>query len=734
MLLETGEPRRFTTSRGRFREILQMKSGSTLLLGAAMLSIFAAAPVSGDPMTKWNNPFAHASTLPLQAPDFSKIKDTDYEPAYEEAMRVNLAEIEKIANNPAAPTFENTIVAMEKAGRMLDRVNLAFSAVVGANTNDTLDKTQTDTAPELAAHSDAIYLNPKLFARVKAIYDSRNKLNLDPESLQLLKIYYMQFVHSGANLSDADKARLREINKQDASLETAFQQKLVAAAKAGALVLDDKSQLAGLSDGEIANAAHEAETRGMKGKYVIPLQNTTQQPALSSLTNRDVREKLFNASWTRTEKGDANDTRSDIATLAKIRAEKAKILGYPNYAAYVLYDQMANTPDKVETFLGQLIPPTAAKAADEATQIQAAIDKDGQHFDLKPWDWQMYSDQVRKEKYDLDQNELKPYFELNKVLQDGVFYAANQLYGITFKERHDLPVYQPDVRVFDVFDKDGSQLGIIYFDYFKRDNKSGGAWMSNFVNQSTLLGTKPVVYNVANFTKAAPGQPQLISFDDVTTMFHEFGHALHGLFANTKYETLSGTSTARDWVEFPSQFNEHWALYPDVLKHYAVNYKTGEPIPQALVDKIKKSQTWNQGYDLGELLAASELDMQWHELSADAPKQDVDAFETKALANTHTNFPNVPTRYRSSYFLHIWANGYAAGYYAYQWTVMLDDDAFAWFTANGGLTRANGQRFRDMILSKGHTEDYGPMFRAFYGKDPDIQPMLEHRGLAPAKN
>jgi peptidyl-dipeptidase Dcp len=394
---------------------------------------------------------------------------------------------------------------------------------------------------------------------------------------------------------------------------------------------------------------------------------------------------------------------------------------------------MAKTPEAVEKFLGQLVPPTAAKAADEAKQIQAAIDKSGQHFELKPWDWEMYSEKVRKEKYDLDQNELKPYFELNKVLKDGVFYAANQLYGVTFKERHDIPVYQPDVRVFDVFDKDGSQLGMIYFDYFKRDNKSGGAWMSNFVGQSKLLGTKPVVYNVANFTKPASGEPALLTFDDVTTMFHEFGHALHGLFANQEYPTLSGTSTARDWVEFPSQFNEHWALYPQVLQHYAVNYKTGKPIPQALVDKIKKSQTWNQGYELGELLAASELDMQWHELKADAPKQDVDAFEQKALKTTHTDFPNVPTRYRSSYFLHIWSNGYAAGYYAYQWTVMLDDDAYSWFTHHGGLTRANGQRFRDMILSKGHSEDYGEMFRAFYGKDPDIGPMLEHRGLVMPK-
>ena len=700
----------------------------TFYLGAAALAVlgFFAAPAGA-------NPFDAPSSLPLQAPMFDKIKDTDYEPAFEEAMKQNLAEINAIANNPAKPTFENTIVAMEKSGRMLDRVGETFSAVVGANTNDTLDKTQSDEAPKLAAHEDAINLNPKLFARVKAIYDQRASLHLDPESLQLLNVYYMQFTHAGALLSDADKAKLRDINSRDATLETAFQQKLLAATKAGGLVVDDKAELAGLSDGEIAAAAQAAEARGLKGKWVLPLQNTTQQPALSELTDRATREKLFDSSWTRTEKGDANDTRDTVSQIAQLRAQKAQLLGYPNYAAYVLYDQMAKTPEAVQAFIAQLVPPTAAKINDEASQIQAMIDKSGTHFDLKPWDWEMYSDKVRKAKYDLDDSELKPYFELNKVLQDGVFYAANQLYGITFKERHDIPVYQPDVRVFDVFDKDGSQLGMIYFDYFKRDNKSGGAWMSNFVNQSYLLGTKPVVYNVANFTKAAPGQPQLISFDDVTTMFHEFGHALHGLFAAQKYETLSGTATARDWVEFPSQFNEHWALYPDVLKHYAVNYKTGEVIPQALVDKIKASQTWGQGYSLGELLAASDLDMQWHALPASAPKQDVDAFETQALANTHTDFPNVPTRYRSSYFLHIWANGYAAGYYAYQWTVMLDDDAFSWFMHNGGMTRANGQRFRDMILSKGHTEDYGPMFRAFYGKDPDIGPMLEHRGLVMPK-
>jgi peptidyl-dipeptidase Dcp len=675
------------------------------------------------------NPFAVPSTLPYQAPRFDIIKDGDYQPAYEEGMKQQIVEVEAIANNPATPTFDNTITALERSGRMLDRVNETFFGVLQANTNPALDKVQTVEAPKLAAQNDAIYLNPKLFARVKALYDERTTLKLDGEALQVLTLYYRQFVHAGANLSEKDKTRLKAINQQDASLQAAFQQKLVAAAKAGALILDDKAQLAGLTDTEIANAAQEAKARGLKGKFVIPLQNTTQQPLLTDLADRTVRKKLFDQSWTRTQKGDANDTRAIITELAVIRAEKAKLLGYPNYAAYVLYDQMAKTPEAVEKFLGQLVPATRNKAAQEAKLIQAAIDKDGQHFDLKPWDWQRYSDKVRKERYNLDDNELKPYFELNKVLKDGVFYAATKLYGITFKRRTDIPVYQPDVMVYEVFDKDGSALGLMYFDYFKRDNKGGGAWMSNFVGQSKLLGTKPVIYNVANLPKPAPGQPALISFDDVTTMFHEFGHALHGLFANQTYPLVSGTNVARDYVEFPSQFNEHWALYPDVLSHYAVHYKTGASIPAALVDKIRKSDVWGQGYELGELLAASELDMQWHMLAPGTPKQNVDAFETRALKVSGTDFPNVPPRYRSSYFLHIWANGYSAGYYAYQWTVMLDDDAYAWFTAHGGLTRANGQRFRDMILSKGHTEDYGPMFRAFYGKDPDIGPMLEHRGL-----
>ena len=697
---------------------------AVLLAGTAFLSTQAPAQTRA-------NPLAVPSTLPFQAPRFDLIKDSDYQPAFETAMAQHLAEVRKIADDPAAPTFDNTIAALEKSGRMLDRVSLAFFGVVQANTNDTLDKVQAEEAPKLAQHGDAINLDPKLFQRVKTVWDKRAALKLTAEQAQVLKIYYDGFVHAGAQLSGADQTKLKALNTQLASLETSYQQKLLAAAKAGALVVDDKAKLAGLDDGKIAAAAQDAKGRGLDGKFLIPLQNTTQQPSLEDMTDRATREALFNSSWTRAEKGDANDTRPVIQQIAMLRAQKAQLLGYPSWAAYTLFDQMAKTPQAAESFMQQLGTATAPEQKREAAELQAQIDKDGDKIQLKPWDWDHYAAQVRKAKYDLDQNEVKPYFELHNVLENGVFYAANQLYGVTFKKRTDIPVYQPDVMVYTVYDKDGSELGLMYFDYFKRDNKSGGAWMSNFVGQSKLLGTKPVVYNVGNFTKPAAGQPALISSDDVTTMFHEFGHALHGLFANQVYPTVSGTNTARDWVEFPSQFNEHWALDPKVLAHYAKDYKTSAPIPQALVDKIKKASKFNQGYALGEVIAAAMLDMDWHSLPATAGKQDVDQFEAAALAKTGLDIADVPPRYRSSYFLHIWSNGYSAGYYAYLWTQMLEHDAYHWFVDHGGLTRENGQRFRDMILSKGHTEDYGPMFKAFYGKDPDIGPMLEEHGLEP---
>ena len=554
-------------------------------------------------------------------------------------------------------------------------------------------------------------------------------LNLDPESARLLDYYYNEFVRAGANLPAEKKEQLKKLNEEAASLSAKFTNQLLAAAKAGALVVDNKEALKGLSETAIKSAERNAEANGKPGKYRIPLQNTTQQPALQSLEDRTTREELFEDSWTRAEKGDANDTRSTIKRLAEIRANKANLLGFPNYAAWTLQDQMAKTPETVETFLAKLVPPATANAKQEAKDLQAVINKEKGGFDLEPWDWNFYAEKVRKARYDLDEDQIKPYFELFNVLENGVFYAANQLYGLTFKRRDDIPVYQPDMRVYTVIDKDGSDLGLFYCDYFKRDNKSGGAWMSNVVGQSKLLGTKPVVYNVCNFTKPAPGEPALITWDDVTTMFHEFGHALHGLFANQIYPSLSGTSVARDFVELPSQFNEHWALYPTVFKHFAVNYKTGKPMPQELVNKIKKSSTFNQGYSLTEILAAADLDMQWHTIPAGEKITSVDDFEKEALKKTHLNIPQVPPRYRSSYFLHIWSNGYAAGYYAYLWAEMLDDDAYAWFEENGGLTRENGQRFRDMILSRGNTEDLHKMYVDFRGREPDIQPMLEDRGL-----
>ncbi|MBV9111112.1 MAG: M3 family metallopeptidase, partial [Gemmatimonadetes bacterium] len=578
-------------------------------------------------------------------------------------------------------------------------------------------------------HSDAIYLNGRLFGRVKSIYDRRASLGLTPEQTRLVERYYRTFVRAGANLSEADKARMRELNREESTLSTAFTTKLLAATKGGAIVGADRAELAGLSDAEIAAAAEAAKQRGMEGKYVLPLQNTTQQPVQVSLENRALRQRVFEASTQRAEHGDANDTRETIRRLAQLRAQKAQLLGFPSYAAYSLDDQMAHTPEAAIKLLTDLALPATQKAHAEGARIQQEIDRQHGGFTLAPWDWQHYAEQVRKAEYDLDQSQVKPYFLLDRVLQDGVFYAANQLYGLTFRERHDIPVYHPDVRVFEVFDADGKPRALFYCDYFKRDNKGGGAWMDNFVDQSGLMGTLPVVFNVANFQKPAPGQPALLTFDDVTTMFHEFGHALHGMFSNVQYPTLSGTNVPRDFVEFPSQFNEHWALDPQVFAHYARHYQTGAPMPAQLVDKIKRSRTFNQGFATSELLQAALLDMAWHTLPASAPMQDVDAFETQALNRFGVSFDAVPPRYRTSYFAHIWGGGYAAGYYAYVWSEVLDDDAYSWFVEHGGLTRQNGQRFRDMVLSRGSTQDPGALFRAFRGRDPQVQPLLENRGL-----
>ena len=698
-------------------------------MSAACFATVVSAQASQRRASTGQNPLLSQSRLPFHAPAFDKIRDADFEPAFEEALRQQRAEVRQIADDTAEPTFDNTIAALERSGQSLVRVQMIFNGLTGANTNDRLQEIQEAIAPKLAAAQDDVFLNDKLFKRVESVFERRATLNLRPEALRLVEYYDQQFTLAGAKLSADDKEKLKKLNAEEATLTAQFSNKLLNAAKDGALIVEDKAVLAGLSAADLDAAAEDAKARGLQNGWVLPLQNTTQQPALSSLTNRETRHKLFDLSWTRAEHGDANDTRAIISRLAQLRAEQARLIGFDNYAAWKLQDQMAKTPGAVDRFLDQLIGPATARARGEAADLQKLIEQQHGGFSIEPWDWDFYSEQVRKSKYNLDESEIKPYFELNRVLTDGVFYAAHQLYGISFKERHDLPVYEKDVRVFEVTDKTGAALGLFYADYFKRDNKSGGAWMDNFVGQSKLLETKPVVYNVANFTKPAPGQPALLTSDDVVTMFHEFGHALHGLFASQEYPSLSGAQTARDFVEFPSQFNEHWAFEPSVLSHYAFDYKTHEPMPQALVDKILAARDFNAGYNMTELLAAAELDMQWHTLPTSAPLEDVDAFEKSALEKTKVDVPQVPPRYRSSYFLHIWANGYAAGYYAYLWTQMLADDAFAWFKTHGGLTRENGDRFRDAVLSRGNTRDYSAMYRDLTGHDPEIGPMLKHRGL-----
>ena len=702
---------------------------ATAAVGVSLLMVGTGVQAQGKAGTFGpSNPFYVASTLPLGAPPFDRIKDSDFQPAMDAGMAQQRKEIDAIANNAAAPTFENTIVAMERSGQLLSRVMQVFGGVSQANTNPTLERIQEDEAAPLAAQSDYQNLNPKLFARVQALYDKRASLGLDPESMRLLEWDYLQFVKAGAKLNEADKAKLKKLNEEESVLSTAFNNKLLAATKAAAYTAPDKGKLAGLTAEQVDAAAQAAKDRGVPG-YVLPLQNTTQQPSLAEMTDRGARQALFEDSISRAERNGPNDTRSTVARLAQVRAQKAQLLGFPNYATWALQDQMAKTPQAALKFMDDLVPASTAKARGEAKDIQALISSQGGGFQLEPWDWNFYSEQVRKARYDLDSAALKPYFELNRVLQDGVFYAANQLYGVTFKERHDIPVYQPDVRTFECDDADGKPLALIYFDYWKRDNKNGGAWMSNFVSQSKLLGTLPVIYNVGNFQKPAAGQPALISFDDVTTMFHEFGHGLNGIFADTIYPSLSGANTARDFVEFPSQFNEHWATNPQVFHHYALNYKTGEPMPEELFAKLKKSATFNKGYASTEALAAQELDMQWHLLPGDAPLQDVDQFEKAALERTHVAMKEVPPRYRSSYFLHIWGNGYAAGYYAYAWSEMLDDDAYQWFEDHGGLTRANGDRFRQMVLSRGNTEDLETMYERWLGAKPNVAPLLKQRGL-----
>ncbi|WP_348825301.1 M3 family metallopeptidase [Flavobacterium aestuarii] len=671
------------------------------------------------------NPLLQKSTLQYQAPDFSIIKDEHFKPAFDYGLKINLQEIEAIADNPAKPTFQNTVLALETSGVVLSRATGIFYNLTGSNTNPTLQAIETEYAPIFSAHTDKIYLNTKLYNRIKAI--DLNKLK--GEDKRLTEYYLQQFELAGANLSDSDKEKMKKINEELATLSTLYGNKLLLARKNGAVLFDNAADLDGLSAGEIEAAKQKAKEAGYENKYLIGLLNTTQQPLLVSLKNRASREKIYKSSWYRAEKNDEGDTREIIEKTARLRLQKAILMGKKSFAEWKLQDQMAKTPEPAMDLLAKIAAPAVAKAKIEAKEIQNLIDAQNGGFKLEAWDWNFYAEQVRKAKYDLDESEIKPYFELTSVLENGVFFAAKQMYGITFKERKDFPVYNPDVKVYEVFDDKGTSIAIYYLDFYTRDNKNGGAWMNNLVSQSHYLKQKPVIVNVYNFSKPVDGNPSLISFDDVTTMFHEFGHTLHGLFANQQYVSLSGTSVPRDYVEFPSQINEHAALDPIVLKNYAIHYQTKQPIPKELIDKIKKAETFNKGYDVTEILAASTLDMAWHSVEKESDFKPVLDFEKEALEKYGLLVNEVPTRYHTPYFAHIWGGGYSAGYYAYTWSKTLDYNAFDWMQANGGMTRENCERFKKYILSVGNSVDLNKAFKEFIGHEMQIEPYLKNAGL-----
>ncbi|WP_289367163.1 peptidyl-dipeptidase Dcp [Pantoea stewartii] len=679
-------------------------------------------------MNARQNPFFSVSSLPYHTPPFDQIQETDFLPALQAGIEEKRQEVLAIATSADAPTFQNTCEALEKSGQLLTRVSLVFNAMTSANTSPYLQQIDEEITPQLTALNDEIMLNRPLFSRIDQVYVQRNQL--DAESRRLVEILWQRFQLAGANLPEAQKQQLKTLNQEAARLSTQFTNKLLAATKAGGLVVEDVQQLAGLSASDLAVARAAAKARGLENAWLLVLQNTTQQPALQSLTVRVTRQALFHAALTRSEKNDDNDTRQLVLRLSQVRAEQARLLGFASFATWQLQDQMAKTPEAALAFMRNIVPAARARAEREAAAIQQTIDKQQGDFTLSAWDWNFYAEQVRRAQYDLDENQIKPYFELNTVLEQGVFWAATQLYGITFAQRHDLPVYHPDVQVYEIFDADGSGLALFYTDFFKRDSKGGGAWMSNFVNQSTLLDSKPVIYNVCNYTQPAEGEPALLSWDEVITLFHEFGHTLHGLFASQRYPSLSGTATPRDFVEFPSQINEHWASEPQVFRHYARHYQTGEPMPAELHEKIIRAGKFNKGYEMSELLAAALLDLHWHSLDGSQPVQSVDGFEQQALRSDDLDMAAVPPRYRSSYFQHIWGGGYAAGYYAYIWTQMLADDGYQWFVENGGLTRKNGDIFRQQILSRGNSSDLKALYEAWRGGEPKLEPMLKNRGLA----
>ncbi len=686
--------------------------------------------IADPPDDMIDNPFFSPSQLPFEAPDFDDIRNDDYLPAFEEGMRQELQEIDAIVSNPAAPTFENTLVALERSGQLLTRVERVFFNMTSAHTNEAIQEIQSELAPRLAAHSDNIYLNSELFDRIDTLYENRDNLNLDGDSYQLLVDTHRDFVRAGARLSEEEQTRMREINERVSSLTTEFQEKLLAMTRERAVIVDDVDLLEGLSSDRIAAAGEAAEDRGHSGSYLLNITNTTRQPVLESLDNREMRQRVWEASAFRGTGEDGGiDTRPIVLELVALRSEQAELLGYPNFASYALEPQTAHNPDRVLDMLTNLIPAVIVNTEDEAADIRDLMSEDGIEDDLQPWDWEYYAEKVRQERYDLDDDEVRPYFELNRVLEDGVFYTMERLYGITFEERHDLPVYHPDVRVFNVFDEDGEQLGLFYADYFERDSKRGGAWMSSFVTQTRLLNQKPVIVNVLNIPPPATGEPALISFRNVTTLFHEMGHAVHGLFSDVNYPSQAGTAVPRDFVEFPSTFEEDWAIHPEVLANYAVHYETGEPIPDELLERIIAAREFNQGFDTYEYLGATMIDMEWHLLESDEIPSEVTGFENQSLEKYNLDHPAVPPRYKSTYFAHIFSGGYAANYYAYIWSEILAADAFAFMREQGGLTRENGDHYRNTILSRGGSREAMDLYHDFRGQEPDVDHLLRRRGL-----
>lgn len=694
-----------------------------------------AAEVAQAPAVS-SNALLTPSPLPFQYPPFDQVSDSDFAPAFDQGMAEQLKEVAAITSNTDAPTFENTIVAMERSGQTLRRALTMFFALVGADTNDTRQQIQAEYAPRLAEHTDAIYLDGKLFERIESLYQNRGQLDLDAESLRLLERYRTDFVRAGAQLDESQKTRLKAINGELAKLATQFSQNVLAEVNDSAVVVDTREALDGLSDTAITAAAEAAKTRGLDGQYVIALRNTTGQPPLTDLKNRALRQRIHEASVARGSRGNDYDNTGIVSQIMKLRLERAQMLGYPDFASYSLETQTAKTEQAVNDMLGQLAPAAVANAKREAADLQAMIDAEqkaaGQaSFELRAWDWAFYAEKVRQARYEFDESQLKPYFEMKNVLENGVFYAAGKLYGLSFKQRTDLPVYHPDVITYDVFGADGSQLAIFIADMYARPSKRGGAWMNAYVSQNKLLGTKPVVANHLNIPKPGEGQPTLLTWDEVTTMFHEFGHALHGMFSDVQYPMFAGTSVPRDFVEFPSQVNEMWADWPEILANYAKHYQTGEPMPQELLDKVLASSKFNQGFATTEYLGAAMLDQNWHQIKEidQVPEADgVMAFEAAALEKDGIAFAPVPPRYRTPYFSHI-MGGYAAGYYAYIWSEVLDANTVEWFRQNGGLTRANGDRFRDKLLSRGGSKEASELFVDFAGHEPRIEPLLERRGL-----